>query len=116
MEAQARPSSRFSPQGWWPLLPEELERGYLPLFTLTGHYSTCSTLPNLSLAAHNVAVIRVPVLTMSPLLRLSVTALRQFSVSVSPHFRRSASTVKPLSAHFCQEIQGVELDVEFSYA
>lgn len=114
MEAQARPSSRFSPQGWWLLLPEDLEREQQPLFTLASLYSAC--FPNLSLEAHNVVVIRVPVLTMSPLLRLRVTALRQFSVSVNPHFRRSTSTVKPLSVHFCQETQDIELDVEFSYA
>lgn len=41
-------------------------------------------------------------LTVSPPFKLSVTVLRQFSLSVRPHFRSSASTVRALSAHFCQ--------------
>lgn len=38
-------------------------------------------------------------LTVAPLPMLSVTALRQFSLSVRPHLRSSASTVRPLSTH-----------------
>lgn len=38
-------------------------------------------------------------LTVAPPPMLSVTALRQFSLSVRPHLRSSASTVRPLSTH-----------------